>query len=200
MPSRARLMASSATRWVRWRTKVKAHVLALICPFTACCGRCGSPLAPSWQAPRACKRRKAVRYTSRTTPHVTYVTRQVGPRARILYAVQGRISDTLFSGKTTQAAWRSKPSWYAISTEDRTISPELERFMADRMKAKTIEVKASHLSLISHPNEITNLILNTSSAVTFQACGVSARPLRFASPHRSMQPCRCSKRIYLVIE
>jgi pimeloyl-ACP methyl ester carboxylesterase len=81
-------------------------------------------------------------------------------KARILYAVQGRISDTLFSGKTTNAAWRSKPSWYAISTQDRTISPELERFMADRMKAKTIEVKASHLSLISHPHEITNLILN----------------------------------------
>ena len=81
-------------------------------------------------------------------------------KARILYAVQGQISDTLFSGKTMQATWRSKPSWYAISTEDRTISPELERFMADRMKAKTIEVKASHLSLISHPHEITNLILN----------------------------------------
>ena len=81
-------------------------------------------------------------------------------KARILYAVQGRISDALFSGKTTNAAWRSKPSWYAISTEDRTISPELERFMADRMQAKTIEVKASHLSLISHPHEITHLILN----------------------------------------
>jgi pimeloyl-ACP methyl ester carboxylesterase len=81
-------------------------------------------------------------------------------KARILYAVQGRISDSLFSGKTANAAWRSKPSWYAISTEDRTISPELQRFMADRMKAKTVEVKASHLSLISHPQEITNLILN----------------------------------------
>jgi pimeloyl-ACP methyl ester carboxylesterase len=81
-------------------------------------------------------------------------------KARILYAVQGPISEILFSGKTTNAAWRSKPSWYAISTEDRTISPELQRFMADRMKAKTIEVKASHLSLISHPQEITDLILN----------------------------------------
>jgi pimeloyl-ACP methyl ester carboxylesterase len=98
--------------------------------------------------------------TGREDRKTRCLRRQVGPRARILYAVQGRISDTLFSGKTTQAAWRSKPSWYAISTEDRTISPELERFMADRMKAKTIEVKASHLSLISHPNEITNLILN----------------------------------------
>jgi pimeloyl-ACP methyl ester carboxylesterase len=86
-------------------------------------------------------------------------------KARILYAVQGRVSDTLFSGKTTQAAWRSKPSWYAVSTEDRTISPELERFMADRMKAKTIEVKASHLSLISHPQEITDLILNAAGRI-----------------------------------
>jgi pimeloyl-ACP methyl ester carboxylesterase len=80
-------------------------------------------------------------------------------KARILYAVQGRISDTLFSGRTSRAAWRSKPSWYAISTEDRTITPKLQRFMADRMKAKTIEVKASHLSLISRPDDITNMIL-----------------------------------------
>lgn len=79
-------------------------------------------------------------------------------KARILYAVQGPISDKLFTGKTTQAAWRSKPSWYAVSTEDRTINPDLERFMAKRMNARTIEVKASHLSLISHPHEIARLI------------------------------------------
>ncbi|TPM05497.1 alpha/beta hydrolase [Mesorhizobium sp. B2-3-11] len=80
-------------------------------------------------------------------------------KARILYAAQAPISDKLFTGKTTQAAWRSKPSWYAVSTEDRTINPDLERFMAKRMNAKTIEVKASHLSLISHPHEIAQLIL-----------------------------------------
>jgi pimeloyl-ACP methyl ester carboxylesterase len=59
---------------------------------------------------------------------------------------------------TTHAAWRSKPSWYAVSAEDRTINPDLERFMAKRMSAKTIEVKASHVSLISQPDTITNLI------------------------------------------
>jgi pimeloyl-ACP methyl ester carboxylesterase len=52
-----------------------------------------------------------------------------------------------------------KPSYYAVSTEDRTINPDLERFMAKRMSAKTIEVKASHLSLISQPDEIARLIL-----------------------------------------
>jgi pimeloyl-ACP methyl ester carboxylesterase len=69
------------------------------------------------------------------------------------------VHQTLLTGKTTNAAWRSKPSYYAVSTEDRTINPDLERFMAKRMGAKTIEVKASHLALISHPEEITQLIL-----------------------------------------
>jgi pimeloyl-ACP methyl ester carboxylesterase len=80
-------------------------------------------------------------------------------KARVLYAVQWPFKKALLSDKTTQAAWRSKPSWYAVSTEDRTINPDLQRFMAKRMGAKTIEVKASHVSLISQPDTITNLIL-----------------------------------------
>jgi len=80
-------------------------------------------------------------------------------RARVLYAVQAPFKRALLADKTTQAAWRSKPSYYAVSTEDRTINPDLERFMARRMGAKTIEVKASHLSLISQPEIIANLIL-----------------------------------------
>jgi pimeloyl-ACP methyl ester carboxylesterase len=80
-------------------------------------------------------------------------------KAKALYAVQEPFQKTLLTGKTTQAAWRSKPSFYAVSTEDRTINPDLERFMAKRMGAKTIEVKSSHVSMISHPEEITRLIL-----------------------------------------
>jgi pimeloyl-ACP methyl ester carboxylesterase len=80
------------------------------------------------------------------------------PQARVLYAVQEPFQKSLLTGKTTHAAWRLKPSFYAVSTEDRTIDPDLERFMAKRMGAKAIELKASHLSLISHPNEIARLI------------------------------------------
>jgi pimeloyl-ACP methyl ester carboxylesterase len=80
-------------------------------------------------------------------------------RARVLYAVQQPFHKALLTGKTTQAAWRSKPSFYAVSTEDRTINPDLQRYMAKRMGATTIEVKASHLSLVSHPEEIAGLIL-----------------------------------------
>jgi pimeloyl-ACP methyl ester carboxylesterase len=81
-------------------------------------------------------------------------------KAKALYAVQWPFHKALLAGKTTHAAWRSKPSWYAVSTEDRTINPDLERFMAKRMGAKTIEVRASHVSLISQPDIITNLILD----------------------------------------
>src|SRR4051812_27901681 len=81
-------------------------------------------------------------------------------KALVLYAAQGRIADTLFVSSTTAAAWKLKPSWYAVSKQDRTTSPELERFLANRMQATTIEVDASHLSLITHPQEISDLILN----------------------------------------
>jgi pimeloyl-ACP methyl ester carboxylesterase len=80
-------------------------------------------------------------------------------KARALFAVQWPFQKALLTGRTTHAAWRSRPSWYAVSTEDRTIDPDLQRFMAKRMGARTIEVKASHASLISQPDTIANLIL-----------------------------------------
>jgi pimeloyl-ACP methyl ester carboxylesterase len=85
--------------------------------------------------------------------------------ARVLHAVQGRVSDTLFGDRTTVAAWRSKPAWYAVSRQDRTISPGLQRFMAERMSATTVEIEAGHLSLISHPGEVTQLIMNAVQTV-----------------------------------
>ena len=83
--------------------------------------------------------------------------------ALALYAAQGRISDSLFTSKTSVAAWRHKPTWYAVSKNDRTTSPDLERFLAARMGAKTIELDSSHLSIVSHPAAITNLILDAAA-------------------------------------
>jgi pimeloyl-ACP methyl ester carboxylesterase len=91
-------------------------------------------------------------------------------RARALFAVQGQAAGALVTERTTRAAWRSKPSWYQVSTQDRTINPDLERFLAKRMKATTIELASSHLSLLSHPREVADLIL--------QAAG-----LAISSPH-----------------
>jgi pimeloyl-ACP methyl ester carboxylesterase len=80
-------------------------------------------------------------------------------KAEVLYAEQEPTAASLFGGRTTAVAWRSKPSWYAVSKLDQTISPDLERFLANRMKATTVELEAGHLSLVSHPQEIADLIL-----------------------------------------
>lgn len=84
-------------------------------------------------------------------------------KAGILYAAQGRIADTLFATRTTQAAWRNKPTWYAVSTQDRTINPDLERFLAKRMGAHTIELASSHVSMISHPAQIAQLFIDAAA-------------------------------------
>src|SRR5262249_48978988 len=104
-------------------------------------------------------------------------------KAKVLCAVQWPFHKALLTGKTRHAAWRSKPSWYAVSTEDRTINPDLERFMAKRMGAKTIEVKASHVSLISQPDRIANLILEAAGR-TWAARGRPALPTLLASERR----------------
>ena len=83
-------------------------------------------------------------------------------KARVLFAVQEPFRKALLNGRTSQAAWRSKPSFYAVSTEDRTINSDLQRYMASRMGARTVELQSSHVSLISHPREIAALILNAS--------------------------------------
>src|SRR3954471_10449783 len=89
-----------------------------------------------------------------------YFANGVEPKkAEVLYAVQEPTAVSLFAGRTTAAAWRSKPSWYAVSKQDQTINPDLERFLAKRMNATTIELDAGHLSLVSHPKEIADLIL-----------------------------------------
>jgi pimeloyl-ACP methyl ester carboxylesterase len=80
-------------------------------------------------------------------------------KARVLYAVQWPTAATIFAGRTSTAAWRSKPSWYAVSKNDQTINPDLERFLAKRMNATTVELDAGHLSLVSHAKEVANLIL-----------------------------------------
>jgi len=80
-------------------------------------------------------------------------------RAKELYAVQWPTAASIFAGHTTEAAWHAKPSWYAVSKNDYTINPDLERFLAKRMNATTVELDAGHLSLVSHPKEVAKLIL-----------------------------------------
>ena len=85
-------------------------------------------------------------------------------RARMLAAVQGPVAATLFGEKVSVTAWKTRPTFYAVSTQDRLVAPEMQRFLADRMKAKRVELAASHASPVSKPKDIAALILAATKA------------------------------------
>ncbi len=68
------------------------------------------------------------------------------------------ISTDAFTHKVTKPAWKAKPTWYMVAAADRSINPVQERMMAKRAQAKTVEVNASHVAYVSHPQETAKLI------------------------------------------
>jgi pimeloyl-ACP methyl ester carboxylesterase len=78
--------------------------------------------------------------------------------AEFMAISQVPISADAFTHEVKNPAWKHKPSWYMVATEDRSINPEQERMMAKRAKAKTVEVRASHVAYMSCPKETAALI------------------------------------------
>jgi pimeloyl-ACP methyl ester carboxylesterase len=71
----------------------------------------------------------------------------------------------LFARNAEGVAWRSKPSWYIVATQDKTVHPELHRFVAKRMGATTYEVDSSHVPMLSHPDVVLEAIRAAAQAV-----------------------------------
>jgi pimeloyl-ACP methyl ester carboxylesterase len=84
--------------------------------------------------------------------------------AHFMAISQAPITADSFAAKTTVAAWSDKPSYAVVSREDRMINPELERFMAERAKSHTIELRGSHVIFLSHPKEVAALIERAAKA------------------------------------
>lgn len=76
----------------------------------------------------------------------------------LLYATQTPAAHTAFDDKGGEPAWKTKPSWYIVAKHDKTIHPDLERFMAKRMNARTLEIPSSHVMMLSHPAEVLKVI------------------------------------------
>jgi pimeloyl-ACP methyl ester carboxylesterase len=87
-------------------------------------------------------------------------------QARFMAISQVPISTEAFTHKVTNPAWKTKPTWYMVATEDRSINPEQERMMAKRAHATTVEVKASHVAYMSHPKESAKLIEEAATSVS----------------------------------
>jgi len=79
--------------------------------------------------------------------------------ALVMAVTQKAPLGSTFGDKVTTAAWKAKPSWYQISSNDRMIAPENEKRMADRIGAKrVITLPTGHASLAARPNEVSSLI------------------------------------------
>jgi Alpha/beta hydrolase family len=86
-------------------------------------------------------------------------------RARVLYAVQQALASSAFTDVMGVPAWKSLASWYLVAQDDEAIPPDAERLFASRMGATTVEVPSSHVAMVSHPQEVTDLIEKAAQAV-----------------------------------
>jgi pimeloyl-ACP methyl ester carboxylesterase len=80
-----------------------------------------------------------------------------------LVAAQPKTSGAIFEAKPTAAAWRSKPAWYVVSSNDRMIDPEQEKSMAKQIKARATVLPSSHVAMLSHPAEVAKVIEEAAS-------------------------------------
>jgi pimeloyl-ACP methyl ester carboxylesterase len=83
----------------------------------------------------------------------------------VMAATQGPIAAACFGEKVTVAAWKTKPSWYIVGSQDQMIDPGLERAMAKKIKAKTLELSSSHVSMLSHPDKVASFIAAAASSL-----------------------------------
>jgi pimeloyl-ACP methyl ester carboxylesterase len=84
---------------------------------------------------------------------------------KLVWATSFAPAVELFSQKVGSPAWRSKPSWYIVSKNDRTVPPALQRFVSKRMGATTVEVEASHVPMLSKPNAVLDVIRMAAKSV-----------------------------------
>jgi pimeloyl-ACP methyl ester carboxylesterase len=87
------------------------------------------------------------------------------PKARVMYAVQQPLTGSSWNDVIGVPAWRSLPSWYLVASGDHVIPPDAERLFAKRMGAKTVEIASSHVAMVSHPDDVCNLIETAAHAV-----------------------------------
>jgi pimeloyl-ACP methyl ester carboxylesterase len=97
-------------------------------------------------------------YIDRSRFHSAFARDLPEAETRTMAATQKPINGKSFGETMPVAAWKTIPSWYIVSTEDRAINPDLERYYAKRIGATTTEIKASHVPFLSHPKEVARVI------------------------------------------
>jgi len=110
---------------------------------------------------------------------VNHFAADVDPaKARVMFAVQQALAGSAFTDVMGVPAWKSLPSWYLVAADDQAIPPAAERQFAARMGATTIEVPSSHVAMVSHPDDVAQLIETAAETVPTanQAARLLSRP------------------------
>ena len=89
-----------------------------------------------------------------TKEGLPYFTAISATASRLVGATQGAPAANIFAHDAPGVAWKTKPSWYIVGTKDHTVNPDLERFLAKHMKAKTTELDSSHVPMLSQPDRV----------------------------------------------
>src|SRR5580704_5100379 len=84
---------------------------------------------------------------------------------QLVWATQGVPAADLFNQKLDGTAWRTKPSWYVVANNDRTVQPDLERFVAKRMGAHTYDLDSSHVAMLSQPAAVLDVIRTAANSI-----------------------------------
>ena len=85
--------------------------------------------------------------------------------ADIVWSTQGPFAAACLDAKVTAAAWKTKQSWFIVGTRDQMINPDLERAEAKKMNARVLELDSSHVSMLSHPQEVAKFIASAAASL-----------------------------------
>jgi pimeloyl-ACP methyl ester carboxylesterase len=86
-------------------------------------------------------------------------------QAKVMYAVQQPLAASAFGDVMGVPAWKTRPSWYLVAADDQAIPPDVERQFASRMGATTVTIVSSHVAMVSHPDDVADLIRTAAEAV-----------------------------------
>jgi pimeloyl-ACP methyl ester carboxylesterase len=104
-------------------------------------------------------------YLDRASFHATFCADLPADEAAVMAVSQKPIPGAIFGASLEAPAWKTIPSWYIVALNDKVIRPDLEQFMAQRMNAKTTEIKASHVVFMSHADEVAKVIVEAAESV-----------------------------------
>jgi len=97
-------------------------------------------------------------YLDRAAFRATFAADLPKAKANLMAATQRSTDASALAGTITTPAWKTIPSWYLVTKADKALAPELQRFMAKRAGAHTVEITSSHAAPVSHPSAVTDLI------------------------------------------